>query len=420
MLKESHLANHFTVLKIPSHETKATTVLVLAKVGSRYEKALNNGVSHFIEHLMFKGTNKRPDTHTLSKELDKVGAEYNAYTSKEYTGYYIKVNYENQELAFDMLSDLIFNSKFEDAEINKERGVITEEINMYEDNPLMYCDDLFEQLIFSSTHPLGKLIAGPKTVIKNIKRRDIIAYRDNYYFPKNMLITVAGRINNQTDKLIKKYFGSITRQANKVAYKIFKSTQTKPQIYIQHKQTEQVQLALGFPGIGHYHKDLPALNILNTILGGNMSSRLFINIREKKGLCYFVKSDMTVYEETGTFLVRSGLDKNRIHEAIKAIKNELIDIRDNGVTAEELDKAKTFLHGRIALDLEDSESQAAWYAHQKLLYNKLVTPEEKLKQYNKVTVQQIQKIAKEIINFKKANLVLIGPFNNKKEFLKLL
>jgi len=415
MIKQKKLSNGLTVLKIPQTETEAVTVLVLVKVGSRYEKKALNGVSHFIEHLMFKGTPTRPDTLAISKELDKVGAEYNAFTSKDYTGYYIKINYENQELALDLLADMLFNSKFEKQEIDRERGVIIEEINMYEDNPLLYCDDLLEELLFQKKHPLGQLISGPKENIRNISRRQILNYRNNYYFPRNMVIAVAGRTNKQTDRLIDKYFNQKTTSRPRKQFQKFNSYQTQPQVLISSKKTEQVQFALGFEALPYKHKDLPALNLLNVILGANMSSRMFINIRERKGLCYFIRTSLSIYEDTGVFMVRAGLDKSRIKEATQAIWQELKLVIQTKVSKEELDKAKNYLKGKFALDLEDSAAQASWFAKQKLLLNELKTPQQKLREYEKVSAVDIQRIARRIFTPTKANLVLIGPFKPKAE-----
>lgn len=420
MVKASKLANGLTILEIPQKETETITVLVLCRVGSRYENIKLNGVSHFIEHLMFKGTKKRPNTLAISKELDSIGAEYNAFTAKDHTGYYIKANHEDQELALELLSDILFHSLFPKDEIEKERGVIIEEIHMYEDNPLMYCEDLIEKLTFQEKHPLGRLIIGPKENIKHLSRTDIINYKNNFYFSGNMVIAAAGKINKNTKKFIHKYFATEGRKKIKNKFQKFSQYQKKPQVLLHYKDSKQVQLGLSFIGLEQKNKDLPALNLLAIILGGNMSSRLFINIREKKSLCYFIKAGISSYQDTGMFYLQGGLDKNRIQEAIIAILNELHQILDHGVTKEELENAKTFLKGKISLDLEDSSSQASWYANQKLLNDELRTPAEKLKQYQKVTCQQIQKIAKKIIQLDKINLVIIGPFKNKNKFNKLL
>lgn len=414
------LTNGLRIIKIPSHDTKAVAVLVLVKTGSRYENANNNGVSHFIEHLLFKGTEKRVNTQILSQELDKIGAEYNAFTSKDYTGFYIKAQAKKIELALDILSDIIFNSKFNPADIDRERGVIVEEINMYEDTPMIYCGEMLEELMFGPNHPLGKFIAGPKKVILNINRSEILKYKDQYYAPNNMLIAVSGKIEKNIEAKIKKYFINGLKKKKIPNYSRFINKQNKKKILIKYKKTEQVHLALGFPGLANDDKNLPAYNMLGIILGGNMSSRLFINIREKLGLCYYIKASADSYEDTGIFSIQSGLDKNRILEAIQAILNELKQIVAKGVTPQELKKAKDYLTGRIALDLEESLAVASWYAKQSLFLKKIETPDERMKKYNKVSISEINKIAKKIFNKKKINLAIIGPFNNKNKFNKIL
>lgn len=420
MVKASRLKNGLTVLEIPQKETETITVLILCRVGSRYEGRKINGASHFIEHLMFKGTKKRPTALAISKELDKIGAEYNAFTVKDRTGYYIKANHENQELALDLLSDILFNSLFPKPEIQRERGVIIEEIHMYEDNPLMYCEDLIEELTFNKKHSLGQLIIGPKANISAISRSEIIDYKNKFYCPDNMVLAIAGKINNKTKQLIKKYFNNNSANRKKTDYQKFLPYQKMPQVLLHYKDTKQIQLGLSFVGLGLGHQDLPALNLLSIIFGGNMSSRLFINIREKKGLCYFIKACLSTYQDTGIFYIQSGLDKSRLEEAIAAILNELWKVIDRGVTEEELKNAKTFLKGKISLDLEDSSAQADWYANQKLLIDQLKTPGEKLRQYQKVSCQDIKRIAKAVFDINRINMVLIGPFRNKDKFYKIL
>ncbi len=418
--KIKKLSNGLKVLQIPQKETKALTLLVLFPVGSRYEDKSVNGVSHFIEHLMFKGTNKRPTTLDISKELDGVGAEYNAFTGKEYTGYYIKVSSSKLKLGLDLLSDMLFNSKFDPKEIDRERGVILEEINMYEDNPLMYCEELCEQLTFDPKHSLGQLIIGPRKVIKTITREKILEYRDKFYDPSNMILGLAGNFDKKALSLIENYFDQDKKIKKKTGYPSFKRVQKKPQVDILYKKTEQIQACLSLPGYEYNHKNMPALNLLSIILGGNMSSRLFTEIRERRGLAYFVKTDLNIYQDTGLFMVQAGLDKTRLEEAITEILKQLKKVKSKGITPEELQKAKDYIKGKIDLSLEDSEEQASWYTTQYLLTKKLQTPAEKLAKINKVTPAQIQKIAQELFKTRYLNLALIGPLKDKNKFKKLL
>ncbi|MDD5040632.1 MAG: pitrilysin family protein [Patescibacteria group bacterium] len=419
MFKKIKLKNGIRVILSPLAETKAVTVLVLIKVGSRYETRHISGASHFVEHLMFKGTAKRPSKLQISRELDGVGAEYNAFTAKDHTGYYIKTDYEKVELALDMLSDIVFHSKLDPAEMERERGVIIEEINMYEDNPLMYIDDLFEQTVFGDC-PLGWNIAGPKKVIRNVRRADLLRYYRRHYRPGNALVAVAGRIDSHILDLIKKYFNQQPVRHNPSGFKKVHGRQQRPHVALKFKETEQVQLALGFPAYSNADPRQYALYLLSTILGGNMSSRLFMEIREKKGLCYFVASSVGVYQDTGTFVVQAGLDKTRLRMAISAILEVLGDARTNGVTKHELRKAKDYLKGRLVLQLEASDSVASWLAKQELLRDTILTPAQQIARLEKITLRDVQRAARDLFRTERLNLALIGPYRNRAEFRRLL
>ncbi|MDX9893435.1 MAG: pitrilysin family protein [Patescibacteria group bacterium] len=420
MVKKTKLKNGLNLITAPLKETKAVTVLVLVPVGSRYESKDLNGVSHFIEHLMFKGTVKRPTSLDLTRELDAVGAEYNAFTAKDHTGYYIKVSREHLELAFDILSDMLFNSKFDGQEIDKERGVIIEEINMYHDNPLLLLASIFEQTVFGD-HPLGRLISGPKEVIQKVSRQKILAFKNNFYQAKNLVLAVSGNITRrQVSQLADKYFSySGTRHSNR-SYQRLKINQSKPQLNLVYRSSSQVQLGLGFLAYSFKNTKIYPLYLLSVILGGNMSSRLFLEVRERRGLAYFVKSDVSAYEDVGTLMIQAGLDKARIKQAIEVILAELRKLKDHGVSAKELNNAKEFLKGKMVLDLEDSEHIADWYAKQKLFFNNLDSPEERLKKIFAVSKKQVLQVANDLIKKSHLNLVLIGPFKNKQEFIKIL
>lgn len=420
MYKKTTFPNGLRLITVPMSGTNSVTVFVLFGVGSRYETADINGASHFIEHLMFKGTKKRPTTLDISKALDSVGAEYNAATSKDWTGYYVKIDSRKIELAMDVVSDMLYNSKFDKKEIDRERGVIVEEINMYHDNPLMYVEDLLEQLMYRDT-TLGWEIAGPKQVIREVSCEKLIAYRDAYYQPKNMVIGVAGKINHQIINLVKKYFQTTQKNDSPGrAFDAFINKQTKPQIIVNYKDTEQVQLALGFHAYSHTDPRLYAQYLLGIILGGNMSSRLFISVRERRGLAYFVRVYPNIYQDTGNLIIQSGLDKSRLELAIKTILAELKKIKRSGVTADELKKAKEYLRGKLVLSLEDTEDMVDWYIKQELLFGQTLTPEEKLKKFEAVTLAQVKQVAKEIFTENNLNLAIIGPYKNDKNFKPLL
>lgn len=420
MFQRKVLKNGLRFLTSPISGTEAATILVLCKVGSRCETREQNGVSHFIEHMMFKGTKRRPETIDISRDLDSVGAEYNAFTSRDNTGYYIKIEQDKIELALDMLSDMLRNSKFDEKEIGRESGVISEEIRMYEDNPLMFIEDLLEETMFGD-HPLGRKISGDVATVKSFNRKMMLEYRDKFYQPNNTVLALTGKFDDKAVALAEKYFGEPGVKV-KPSFKKFEfgKSESKPKLKVQFKETEQAQLAIGFPGYSHFDPEHYALQILSIILGGYMSSRLFISIREKRGLCYFIKSYANVYEDTGNLIIQSGLDKTRITSAIGAIFEELDKVVRGGVTEEELSRAKECVKGRLVLALEDSSQVADWYAKQELLLGEILTPEEKLKKVFAVTAGDIKKVAKDVIQKKKMSIALIGPFRDETPFAKFL
>lgn len=401
--------------------TLAVTALILFKVGSRNEFKEINGASHFIEHLMFKGTPRRPTTEILSRELDSVGAEYNAFTGKDHTGYYIKVSQEHMTLAMDMLSDMVWQAKFEAKEMERERGVIIEEINMYEDNPIMHVEDLVEEILFGD-QPLGWNIAGPREVIQKVSREDLLKYRQNFYQPDNLVVVIAGAISlAQGKKLAQQFFGKQVKEKNLKSHEFLPAVPVNTKtVKLVNKETQQIQVALGYPAYGYKHKLLTASQVLATILGGTMSSRLFIQVRERRGLAYAVRAGVNTYEDTGDFIVQAGLEKSKVYEAISLIRQELEQVITKGVTREELHRAKEFLLGKMVLGLEESASQAAWYGRQAVLLRELKTPEQKKKLIKQVTAADVRQAAKDIFVAKHARLAVIGPFAESAPFAKLL
>lgn len=409
-----------TVILAPKQDTKAITFQVLYKVGSRQEVKKINGASHFVEHLMFKGTKKRPNTSVISRELDSIGAEYNAFTWKDRTGYYIKADASHLEKAIDVLSDMLRHSKFDPKEVDKERGVIVEEINMYEDNPMMHIDDLYEELVYKGTI-MGRNIAGPREVIRSVSRDDLFHYKKKFYYPGNMVLGVAGHFEEaRVLKLLNRYFPVDKKVSSRVTIERLKLKQQQPRIKIHYQEVEQLQIGLVFPGLALGHKDLATLTVLANILGGNMSSRLFINVRERKGLCYFIRAAAESYEDVGNFVIRAGLDKSRIEPALELIKHELNRLKTSPVTSEELQRSKDNIKGGTILRMEDSSDYLGYLQTQELLQNKIESLDTKLARIMAVTRADVQRVARDIIRWKQSNLALIGPFKSSSKFLKIL
>lgn len=413
------LSNGTRLVTVEDNSTGAFTVLALFSVGSRYEGRNINGISHFIEHMMFKGTKKRPNTQIISKELDGYGAEFNAFTSKDYTGYYVKINAEKKEKAIDIVSDMLHNSKFDAKEVNRERNVILEEIHMYRDNPMMHIEDMLEEEVFGDT-PLGWSIAGYEKSMKKINRKDIVDFYKKHYVPKNTVIIFSGNLKGvDVKKLGEKYFGCCKSPKPATKYAPFKRP-FKTNVKVQHKDTGQIQVAIGFPAFEYKHPNMPALNLLTNILGGTMSSRLFIQVRERRGLAYFVRAMLSPYQDTGAFVIRAGLNKENFNLAIKTIFNEIRKMKTSGVTAKELHRAKENIKGHVILSMEDSSFIAGWLGKQELLMNKTETLEQQIKKMERVTPAQIKKVANKIFNNKKVSIAVIGPLKDGASIKKLI
>ncbi|MBT4517035.1 MAG: insulinase family protein [Candidatus Komeilibacteria bacterium] len=408
------------IILAPKKDTKAITFEVLYKVGSRQENDKNNGVSHFVEHLMFKGTERRPATVDIAKELDGVGAQYNAFTGKEYTGYYVTVNNSHMTMAMDMLADILHNSKFDREEIDRERGVIVEEINMYEDNPMMYIEEVFENILFNGTD-LGRSIAGPKVNIQTISRNTLYNYHKKYYYHGNAIIGLAGNFNTtQALKLIDKLFPISKRQARVKNKALPVIKQSAAVVEIINRDLEQVQLMLGFRTSSVVDKDFILNQVMANIFGGTMSSRLFLNIRERQGLCYFIKAGVSGYEGSSAFAIHAGLNKEKIYEALEAIKEELNNLAKDGITKEELAQAKENIKGRMILKMESSSAQLNFLISQEAIGRPIKSLDDKLKELDKISLKQINNLASKIIDWSQSNLAIIGPFKNKNKFVNIL
>lgn len=419
------LNNGIRLLSVPQKNTQAVTILAFFPVGSRYESKKINGISHFIEHLMFKGTTRRPTSFDLTRELDSMGADYNAFTGKDHTGYYIKVSKHKAEAALDLLEDMLWHSLFDAAEIEREKGVVIEEINMYTDNPTMVIEEYFEELMYPG-NPLGWYIGGTPDVIKSITRDEIISYRNHFYQPQKMLLTVAGAVAADFIGRVKNNFKSVRQEKTSVAAPVFskvklkKSTRVEERFLLKYKETDQAHLVLGFLGLNYDDERGAAYNVLNTILGTTMSSRLFIAVREKRGLAYMIRSGANPYKDVGNFSIQAGLDKSRIDEAIKVILEEVHSLMVTGPTEEEVQRAKDYLSGRTILSLEDSSALANWYAKQAALMKRIETPQEKIAKLQKVTAKEVAKVAADVFKKDELRLVVLGPYKDTERFLKLM
>jgi predicted Zn-dependent peptidase len=415
------LPNGLRLITIPMPSFESATVMVMVGAGSRYETAKNNGISHFLEHMAFKGTQKRPNAQVIASLIDGIGGEFNAFTSKEVTGYFIKSASSHFDLSLDILSDMLQNSKLDGTELEKEKGVILEEINLYEDTPARKIGDVYESLLYGDT-PMGWDIAGRKEVIKATTRKDFVDYMGSLYSANNITVVVAGGVNaDDVEAKVKKYFDTMK------SFDILKHTklvenQVKPALIIKQKTTEQVHIGIGFRTVSIDNEEKHALSVLAAILGGGMSSRLFSEVREKRGLAYYVRTSSEHYKDGGNMVSTAGIDPKRLDEGISVIIEEYAKISSSKsqITKQELEKAKEFLKGHFVLELEDSRSVAAFYAGAELLEKRIEDPDEIINKLEKVTLEEVEEVAKKYIRESTLNLAIIGNFDNRHRFEKLL
>jgi predicted Zn-dependent peptidase len=419
MFKKTILRNGLRIITVPMKNTKAVTVLVMVGTGSKYETKEINGISHFLEHMFFKGTKKRPTTLKIAETLDKVGGVYNAFTSEEFTGYWAKVGWRHLDLALDWVSDIFLNSKLEQKEINREKGVIIEEMNMYLDTPVSYIGDLWEKLLYND-QPAGWLTIGEKKNILKFERGHLLDYFRNHYSTLNTVVCIAGNFNRkEVEKKVKEYFRSLKKKSPKEKLKVIEK-QKWPQSLVYYKETDQTHLCLGVRGYNLFQSEKYAQEILATILGGNMSSRLFISVRAEKGLCYYIRTSSEYSTDAGYLVTQAGIPHKNIGKVIDLILKEYNELKTKKLTAQELQKAKDYLKGVSVLSLESSDAQASFYSSQELLSHKILTLEEEFAKIDKVTSDDVQKVAQSIFRPEKLNLALIGPHKDKIKFQKLL
>ncbi|MEK7060023.1 MAG: pitrilysin family protein [Patescibacteria group bacterium] len=413
------LHNGLRVITVPMKDNPTATVLVLVEAGSKYETKKINGLSHFLEHMCFKGTIKRPKAIDISKELDALGSQYNAFTAQEYTGYYAKSDAKHFGQIFDVVSDIYLNSTFPEAEMQKEKGVIIEEINMYEDMPNRHVQDLIMQLLYGN-QPAGWNIAGEKKNILNMKRSDFIKYKKAHYLPEATVIVVAGKVTEkEVLKEVNKVFDKIPRGRKAQKLKV-KEKQTKPQTLINFKKTDQTHFVLGVRSYDLFNKKSAVLSVLAGVLGGGMSSRLFQKLREEMGVGYYVRAYNDAYTDHGFLQISAGVDNKRIYEVIQAVLEECRKLKTKKISKDELNKVKECLIGNMKLSLESSDDIANFYGGQELLKKETKNSEEKANEVRKVTANQIKLLANYIFKNNKLNLALIGPFKDKAKFLKIL
>lgn len=402
------LKNGLRLILAPQRDAKAITVLTLIEAGSEYETKSINGLSHLLEHMAFKGTKKRPQANLISEELDSIGAEYNAFTGQEYTGYWVKAEIAHLNKVLDILSDMYINPIFDAEELRKEKGVVLEEIRMYEDIPQRKIADVALELLYGD-QPAGWSVAGTEQIVPQISRDQIVEYYTNHYTTPNTVISIAGGFDekNVIEK-IESYFKD-SPAGTKVSKSKTLENQSAPAIKLQTKKTDQGHIIIANRGFTLFDEKRFAADMLGDILGGGMSSRLFKTIRDKHGAAYYVKAGHDSGKDHGFFAVSSGLDLRRLGPMLKEIVREMKELKETRIDAKELEKSKEHIKGSLVLNLETSDDLANFYGIQEILTGKILSIDDIFGKIKGLTSVDIQNIATEIFQPEKINLAGILP-----------
>jgi predicted Zn-dependent peptidase len=418
-LKKITLKNGLRIVLVPQPENLAATVLILVRAGSEYETKSQNGVSHFLEHMMFKGTTDRPEPGMIAHELAALGAQFNAFTGTEYTGYYAKAQAEKLPKILEIVSDLYLNPLFDEAEIEKERGVIIQELNMREDDLPTHAQQIFDRLVYGD-QPAGWAVGGERTIVRKLARTDFVAYRDRRYVTPGTIVIVAGKFGEATTiAQIKKYFAALPRRTAPAKKKTVER-QSAPKIALHFKESDQAHIVLGFRAFNMFDERRYALQVLADLLGGGMSSRLFTRIREKMGAAYYLWAGADLSLDHGLLSISAGVDRAKSEEVIRAIIEECAALRDEPVSEKELQKTKDHMIGGLVLGLETSDDLASFYGSQEILTDKTTPPAVLAARIKKVTMRDILAVAKTIFKDKGLNLAVVGPYKSEAPFKKLL
>jgi predicted Zn-dependent peptidase len=411
------LDNGLRVVTANVDQAQSVTCMVMLAAGSRYETRETNGIAHFAEHMFFKGTERRPTAKDIAGEIDSIGAEFNAFTGKEYTGYYVKCAAEHRDVALDVLVDMLRHSKFDPDEIDREKGVIVEEMNMYYDTPRDFIGGVYENLLYGD-QPLGWDIIGRKETVRGATRDTFMDYIGHWYKPSRMVVGVGGKIGDGLTERIDELLGDLepaeTGEPDPVA------PHENGRVSVHTKQSDQAHISLGVPSYPLLHPDRYALQLLATVLGGGMSSRLFSEVRERRGLAYYVFGLNHSYTDAGSLYSQAGVDINRIDEAVSTVAAELKKVARESIPAEELEKARNFSKGRFVLQLESPQGLIMFGLRKEVLEEGAQDPEEVLAALDRVTGDDVARVAQDLIDEKRLRLAVIGPFDDADRFEKLL
>ncbi len=412
------LTNGLRVVTAPMEHAKSVACFIMIAAGSRYEIPSANGIAHFAEHMFFKGTERRPTARDIAGEIDAIGGEFNAFTGKEYTGYYVKCAAEHRDVALDVLVDMLRNSRFDPEEIEREKGVIIEEMNMYIDTPRDFVDSVYDELLYGD-QPLGWDIIGTKETVRAATHDTFLEYLDSWYRAPRMVAGVGGALGDDLVPRLEELLGDVANGSTEEPAEVSWS-QAQARVKAHHKESDQAHLRFGVHSYPLEHPDRYALGLLATVLGGGMSSRLFTEVRERRGLAYYIYAHNHAYTDTGTLFAQGGVDIARIDEAIETIVAEFRRIAEKPVAADELEKARNYSKGRLILGLEDPRGLIMFGLRGAVLEGAVREPDDVLDSLDAVTAEDIQRVAQDVIRDDRLNLALIGPFEDAERFEPLL
>jgi predicted Zn-dependent peptidase len=416
---ERHLlSNGVRVLTAPMSHAQSVSCFVMLAAGSRYETQETRGIAHFAEHMFFKGTETRPSARQISTEIDSIGADFNAFTSKEYTGYFVKCAADHRDLAFDVLVDMLRRSKFDPKEIDREKGVIVEEMNMYYDTPRDYIGGVYESLLYGD-QPLGWEIIGRKETVRAATRETFLDYLGRWYKPARMVVGVGGQIGEGLIPMLEDLLGDLPDEPAAAELET-PSADGSRRVKVHTKESDQAHLILGAPSYPITHPDRYVLQLLSTVLGGGMSSRLWSEVRERRALGYYVFGFNNSYTDAGSLYAQSGVDIARIDEAVQTIADQFKRIAEERVPAEELEKARNFAKGRFVLQLESPHGTIMFGLRREVLEGKATEPSKVLAELDKVTAEDLQRVAQDVIGTNGLRLAVIGPFEDPDRFEQVL
>jgi predicted Zn-dependent peptidase len=412
------LSNGLRVVTADMPAAKSVACFVMLAAGSRYETRDTSGIAHFAEHMFFKGTENRPTARQIAGEIDAIGGEFNAFTGKEYTGYYVKCAAEHRDKALDVLIDMLRNSKFDPEEIEREKGVIVEEMNMYYDTPRDYVDGVYDELLYGD-QPLGWDIIGTKETVRAASRETFLGYLERWYRAPRMVAGVAGAIGQDLVPRLESLLGDV-RNGSAGTPEAVAWEQDAPRVKLHTKASDQAHVRIGVHSYPLDNPDRYALTLLATALGGGMSSRLFTEVRERRGLAYYIYGYNQGYTDTGTLFAQGGVDIKRIDDAVATIVGEFGRIAAEPLEADELEKARNFAKGRLVLSLEDPKGMILFGLRDEVLEGGLREPDEVLAGLDAVKLEDVQRVAQDVIRDERLNLALIGPFDEPERFERLL